>query len=66
MSSSPRGFLASPEGRSRLQAVKAERGSTFEAIAERAGVSADTVSRLFHRSRGNRVSGESVRTISSR
>jgi transcriptional regulator with XRE-family HTH domain len=51
MSSQSRGFLASPEGQSLLQAAKAERGWTFAAIAELAGVSADTVSQLFHRSR---------------
>ncbi|PSN10304.1 hypothetical protein C7293_28620 [filamentous cyanobacterium CCT1] len=62
-SSQPRGFLASPEGLKLLQAAKAERGWTFAAIAERAGVSVDTVSRLFHRSRGKRVSGASVRAI---
>ncbi|MBE9160543.1 leucine-rich repeat domain-containing protein [Nodosilinea sp. LEGE 06152] len=63
MSSSSRGFLASPEGLKLLQAAKAERGWTFAAIAERAGVSADTVSRLFHPERGKRVSGDSVRAI---
>lgn len=63
MSSQARSFLASPEGLELLQAAKAERGLTFAAIAEKAGVSADTVSRLFHRSRGKRVSGESVRAI---
>jgi internalin A len=61
--SQSRSFLASPEGRSLLQDAKAERGWTFAAIAERAGVSADTVSRLFHRSRGKRVRGESVSEI---
>jgi internalin A len=55
MSSSSRGFLASPEGLRLLQAAKAERGWTFAAIAEQAGVSADTVSRLFHPERGRRV-----------
>ncbi|PZV13361.1 MAG: hypothetical protein DCF21_14180 [Leptolyngbya sp.] len=64
MSSQPRSFLASPEGLKLLQAAKAERGWTFAAIAERAGVSADTVSRLFHPGRGKRVSGESVGAIS--
>ncbi|NMF86254.1 LacI family DNA-binding transcriptional regulator [Nodosilinea sp. P-1105] len=64
MSSQSRGFLASPEGVRLLQQAKAERGWTFAAIAERAGVSANTVSRLFHRSQGKRVSGESVRAIS--
>lgn len=46
MSSQSCGVLASPEGLKQLQAAKAERGWTFAAIAERAGVSADTVSRL--------------------
>ncbi|MBE9140797.1 helix-turn-helix domain-containing protein [Nodosilinea sp. LEGE 07088] len=59
MSSQSRSFVASPEGLKRLQAAKAERGWTFAAIAERAGVSADTVSRLFHRSWRKQVSGES-------
>jgi internalin A len=63
MSSRSRGFLASPEGLTLLQAVKAERGWTFASIAERARVSVDTVSRLFHPERGKRVSGESVRAI---
>ena len=63
MSSSSRGFLASPEGLTLLQAAKAERGWTFAAIAAQAEVSADTVSRLFHRSRGKRVIGESVAEI---
>ena len=63
MSSQSRGFLASPEGRALLQAAKAERGWTFAAIAKRAGVSADTVSRLFHPERGKRVSEERVRAI---
>lgn len=63
MSSRSRGFLASPEGLKLLQAAKAERGWSFAAIAQRAGVSADTVSRLFHPERGNRVTGESVRAI---
>ena len=43
--------------------AKAERGWTFAAIAAQAEVSADTVSRLFHRSRGKRVIGESVAAI---
>ncbi|PSN10307.1 serine/threonine protein kinase [filamentous cyanobacterium CCT1] len=63
MSSSSRGFLASPEGLKLLQTAKAERGWTFAAIAEQARVSADTVSRLFHPERGKRVSGDSVRAI---
>jgi internalin A len=63
MSSRSRGFLASPEGLNLLQAAKAERGWTFVAIAARAGVSANTVSRLFHPERGKRVSGESVSAI---
>ncbi|MBE9140793.1 leucine-rich repeat domain-containing protein [Nodosilinea sp. LEGE 07088] len=63
MSSQSRSFLASPEGLKRLQAAKAERGWTFAAIAERAGVSADTVSRLFHPERGKRVSQASVAAI---
>ena len=63
MSSQSRGFLASPEGLTLLQAAKADRGWTFAAIAARAGVSADTVSRLFHPERGKRVSEESVREI---
>jgi internalin A len=60
MSSPPRSFLASPEGRALLQAANAERGLTFAAIAELAGVSADTVSRLFHPEQGKRVNRERV------
>ena len=63
MSSRSRGFLASPEGLTLLQVAKAERGWTFAAIAARAGVSADTVSRLFHPERGKRVSGGSLGAI---
>ncbi|MGF1537347.1 MAG: helix-turn-helix domain-containing protein [Elainellaceae cyanobacterium] len=60
---SKRGFLASPEGLARLQAAKAERGWSFAAIGKRAGVSADTVSRLFHPERGKRVGRESAEAI---
>ena len=63
MSSRSRGFLVRPEGLTLLWAAKAGRGWTFAAIAARAGVSADTVSRLFHRSRGKRVSGGSLGAI---
>ncbi len=60
---SKRGFLASPEGVERLRAAKAELGLSFAAIAERAGMSADTVSRLFHPERGKRVGRSSVEAI---
>ncbi|NEQ53806.1 MAG: transposase family protein, partial [Leptolyngbya sp. SIO3F4] len=48
MSSKSRSFLASPEGLQKLEAAKAELNLSFAAIAKQAGVSADTVSRLFH------------------
>ncbi|HSM82464.1 MAG TPA: helix-turn-helix domain-containing protein, partial [Nodosilinea sp.] len=63
MSSQSRGFLASPEGLKLLQAAKAERGWTFAAIAQLAGVSAGTVSRLFHPERGKGVGQRSVAVI---
>jgi len=63
MSSNPRSFLASPEGLKQLQAAKKAKNLSFAAIAEQAGVSADTVSRLFHPERDKRVSKESVTAI---
>jgi internalin A len=63
MSSNPRSFLASPEGLKQLQAAKQAKNLTFAAIAEQAGVSADTVSRLFHPERGKRVSKDSIAAI---
>jgi transposase len=44
--------LVSPEGLELLTAAKARLGLSFAAIAERAGVSAGTVQRLFHPERG--------------
>ena len=61
----PRSFLASPEGLQQLQAAKAERNLSYAAIAEQAGVSADTVSRLFHPERGKAVSEASFRKIAN-
>ena len=63
MSSKPRSFLASPEGLQKLEAAKAELNLSFAAIAKQAGVSADTVSRLFHPERGKRVSEASLTAI---
>jgi internalin A len=63
MSSNPRSFLASTEGLKQLQAAKQAKNLTFAAIAEQAGVSADTVSRLFHPERGKRVSKNSIAAI---
>ncbi|MEB3357736.1 MAG: COR domain-containing protein [Synechococcales bacterium] len=63
MSSKPRSFLASPEGLKRLQAAKAAHNLSFAAIATQAGVSADTVSRLFHPERGKRVGQASVAAV---
>ncbi len=60
---SKRGFLASLEGVKRLRAARAVSNLSFAAIAERAGVSADAVSRLFHPERGKRVGRESVEAI---
>ena len=54
MSSKSRSFLASPEGLQKLEAAKG--GLSYAALAKKAGVSADTVSRLFHPERGKRVS----------
>ncbi|MEM9117049.1 MAG: COR domain-containing protein [Cyanobacteria bacterium P01_F01_bin.56] len=61
----PKSYLVSPEGLQRLQAAKTERNLSFAAIAEQAGVSADTVSRLFHPERGNAVSEASFRKIAN-
>ena len=63
MSSKSRSFLASPEGVQKLQAAKAELNLSFAAIAKQAGVSADTVSRLFHPERGKRLSEASLAAI---
>ncbi|MDV3351612.1 COR domain-containing protein [Leptothoe sp. LEGE 181152] len=61
MSSKPRSFLASPEGLQKLEAAKGE--LSYAAIAKQAGVSADTVSRLFHPERGKWVSKTSLTAI---
>jgi internalin A len=63
MPSKPRTFLASPDGVNRLNAAKARLNLTTAAIAEQAGVSADTVRRLWHPERGKRVSAASVFAI---
>nr|WP_163660646.1 helix-turn-helix transcriptional regulator [Adonisia turfae] len=63
MSSKPRSFLASPEGLQKLEAAKAELNLSFAAIAKLAGVSADTVSRLFHPERSKQVSEASLTAI---
>ena len=63
MSSQPRSFLVSPEGLNQLQAAKARLNLSFAAIAAQAGVSANTVSRLFHPERGQRVSQLSIEAI---
>ena len=56
-------FLATPEGLQKLQAAKARLNLSFVAIAKQAGVSADTVSRLFHPERGERVNQLSLEAI---
>ena len=61
----PKSYLASPEGLQRLQAAKAERNLSFAAIAKQAGVSADTVSRLFHPERRKGVSEASLHQIAA-
>ena len=63
MSSKSRSFLASREGLQKLKAAKAGLNLSFAAIAKQAGVSADTVSRLFHPERGKRVSEASLTAI---
>ena len=50
----PRSFLASPEGVNRLNAFWARLHLTNVAVADQAGVSADTVGRLLHPERGDR------------
>ncbi|MBD1867266.1 AAA-like domain-containing protein [Cyanobacteria bacterium FACHB-471] len=65
MSSRHRSFLASPDGVNRLNAAKARLNLTNTAIAERAGVSADTVGRLWHPERGRRVSQASIIAIAA-
>ena len=56
-------FLASPDGLSRLCAAKERLNLSFAAIAKQAGVSASTVSRLFHPEQGKGVSEESLGAI---
>lgn len=60
MPANSRTFLASPEGIDRLNAAKAKLNLTHAVIAQRAGVSVDTVRRLWQ---GRRVSEASVTTI---
>ncbi len=59
----PRSFLASPDGVNRLTAAKTRLKLTNAALAEQAGVSADTVGRLLHPARGKRVSAASIVAI---
>ena len=61
----PRTFLASPDGVSRLNAAKQQLNLSLAAIAQRAGVSTDTVSRLWHPERGKPVSEKSLIAIAS-
>ncbi|MEM9448390.1 MAG: leucine-rich repeat domain-containing protein, partial [Cyanobacteria bacterium P01_E01_bin.6] len=65
MSSNQRRYLASPEGVKQLQAVKARLKLTYGGIAQQAGVSANTVSRLFNPDRGKRVSESSIVAIAT-
>jgi internalin A len=57
--------LVSPEGLQLLMAAKARLGLSFAAIAERAGVSADTVQRLFHPEWGQGVGSERTAKITA-
>ena len=57
--------LATPKGLQQLQTAKAERNLSFAAIAKQAGVSAATVSRLFHPERGKGVSASSLQKIAA-
>jgi internalin A len=63
MPANSRTFLASPEGIDRLKAAKAKLNLTHAEIAQRAGVSVDTVRRLWQPERGKRVSEASVIAI---
>ncbi|NET37361.1 MAG: helix-turn-helix domain-containing protein, partial [Cyanothece sp. SIO1E1] len=63
MSPKPPSFLASPKGLNQLKAAKDRLNLSVAAIAEQAGVSADTVRRLFHPERGKRVSQPSIEAI---
>ncbi|MCY6493974.1 COR domain-containing protein [Leptolyngbya sp. GGD] len=63
MPANSRTFLASPEGIDRLNAAKAKLNLTHAAISQRAGVSVDTVRRLWQPERGKRVSQASVSAI---
>ncbi|MBE7381177.1 MAG: leucine-rich repeat domain-containing protein [Leptolyngbya sp. SIO1E4] len=56
-------FLASSQGLQQLHAAKARLNLSFAAIAKQAGVSVDTVSRLFHPERGKRVSQVSIEAV---
>jgi len=63
MPSKPPSFLATPEGLNQLNAAKARLKLTHAAIVEQAGVSADTVRRLWHPERGKGVSEGSLVSI---
>jgi internalin A len=65
MSSKSSTFLASSEGVNHLNAAKARLNLTVAGIAKRAGVSADTVSRLWHPERGKRVNRSSLAAIAA-
>ncbi|MBW4658134.1 MAG: leucine-rich repeat domain-containing protein [Drouetiella hepatica Uher 2000/2452] len=65
MPSNSRTFLASPDGVNRLNAAKARLNLTTAAIARQAGVSADTVGRLWHPERGKRVGAANIAAIAA-
>jgi internalin A len=65
MPSRQRSFLASSDGVNRLNAAKARLSLTIAAIALRAGMSTDTVGRLWHPERGKRVSQASIVAIAA-
>ena len=58
-------FLASPEGVKRLNAAKAGLNLTLADIAKQAGLSKNTVSKLWHPERKQRVSEASIVAIAA-
>jgi len=55
MPANPRSFLAGSDGVNRLNDAKTRLKLTNVALADQAGVSADTVGRLLHPERGDRA-----------
>ena len=59
----PKGFLASPDGRKKLQDKKFEKGYTYETLAVKVDTSIDTVKRLFSPHFNRPVQRETIEKI---